>query len=36
MVNEILKEIAPEFGELMIDKYGNYFCQILLSNSTAE
>lgn len=30
VVSFILDEVAADFSELMVDNYGNYFCQRLL------
>jgi hypothetical protein len=35
-LNTIIEEIKSEFGKLMIDQYGNYFCQKLLHNVSSE
>lgn len=35
-LNMIIEEIKGDFGKLMIDQYGNYFCQKLLHNVSSE
>lgn len=35
-LNTIIEEIKNDFGKLMVDQYGNYFCQKLLHNVSSE
>lgn len=35
-INKIIEGIKNDFGKLMIDKYGNYFCQNLLRTVSTE
>ena len=35
-MNTIIEEIKGDFGKLMVDQYGNYFCQKLLHNVSSE
>lgn len=36
IVQYLLNEITPMLPEIMVDNYGNYFCQKLLSNCSAD
>jgi hypothetical protein len=36
MIEYIVKEVEPKFSELLIDQYGNYFCQKLFMKLNDE
>lgn len=36
LINKIIDRIKNDFGRLMIDSYGNYFCQNLLRTVSPE
>lgn len=36
VVNFLITDIGREMSKIMIDRYGNYFCQRLLSSCTAQ
>jgi hypothetical protein len=36
MIDFLVKDIGADFPRIMVDNYGNYFCQRLLSSCSGE
>ena len=36
MIDFLVKDIGADFSRIMVDNYGNYFCQRLLSSCSGE
>ncbi len=36
LIEQIAREIEPSFAEVLIDQYGNYFCQKLFTKMSND